>query len=82
MSRLTLADVLTQARQLPLAEQARLTTILDRERSLRLVALLDEWAADESGYEDEAWPQLQATLDAERERLGMSRLFADRDHSV
>lgn len=77
MSTQTLADVLVQARQLSLVEQAQLTTILDRERSLRLVTLLDEWAVDESGYEDEAWPQLQAALDAERERLGMRSLFDD-----
>ncbi|MBP1465291.1 hypothetical protein EYB53_006200 [Candidatus Chloroploca sp. M-50] len=81
MTAITLADILGQARQLPLAEQARLTSILDRERALRLIELLDEWAADESGYEDETWTQLQAALDDERTRLGMRSLFNDADHS-
>lgn len=82
MTAVTLERVLAQARQLPLAEQARLTTILDRERALRLVELLDEWAADESGYEDEAWPELQAALDDERRLLGMRSLFDGPDHSA
>jgi hypothetical protein len=29
-------------------------------------ALLDEWAADESGYEDEAWPRVKKAIDDNR----------------
>jgi hypothetical protein len=82
MTTVTLEAVLAQARRLPLAEQARLTTILERERAMRLVELLDEWAADNSGYEDEAWPQLQSALDDERRRLDMRRLFDAPDYSA
>jgi len=71
----TLETVLHQARRLPLADQARLTEILERERAARLIQTLDEWAADESEYEDEAWPELKANLDEERRRLGMQGLF-------
>jgi hypothetical protein len=29
----------------------------------RLFSLLDEWLADESGYDEETWPQLKEALD-------------------
>lgn len=35
--------------------------------------LLDEWMADESGYDEEAWPELKEALD--RDRLGYRKLF-------
>ena len=38
-----------------------------------VIALLDEWMADESGYDEEMWPQIQAAL--ERDRLSSRRLF-------
>jgi len=37
--------------------------------------LLDEWMADESGYDEETWPELKAAL--ERERLSSRPLFDD-----
>lgn len=82
MTAVTLEIVLAQARRLPLPEQARLTTILERERALRLIEMLDEWAADDSGYEDETWPQLQFALDEERRLIGMGSLFNGPDHSA
>ncbi len=60
MATVTLETVLVQARQLPLEDQARLTAILERERALRLATILDEWAADESGYDETAWPDSAA----------------------
>jgi hypothetical protein len=75
MSAITLESVLRQARRLPLADQARLTSILERERAERLIHVLDEWADDESGYEEETWQELKAALDHERDQLGMQRLF-------
>lgn len=32
------------------------------ERAARLGRLLDEWMADESGYDEATWPELQAAL--------------------
>jgi hypothetical protein len=31
-----------------------------------LLLLLNEWMADESGYEEQNWPELKRFLDAER----------------
>ena len=39
------------------------------------VQLLDEWMADETGYDEETWPELKAAL--ERERLSSRPLFDD-----
>lgn len=75
MTAVTLEAVLTQARLLSLEEQARLTSILARERALRLVAILDEWAADASGYDEAAWPELMTALDERRREAGAQGLF-------
>lgn len=37
------------------------------------IRLLDEWMADESGYDEETWPELKEALD--RDRLGYRKLF-------
>ncbi len=39
----------------------------------RFRKLLDEWMADDSGYDEEAWPELKDALD--RDRLGYRKLF-------
>ena len=44
-----------------------------RAGALKAIALLDEWMADESGYDEEMWPQIQAAL--ERDRLSSRSLF-------
>lgn len=41
--------------------------------------LLDEWMADDSGYDEEAWPELKDALD--RDRLGYRKLFPQ-DHAI
>jgi hypothetical protein len=38
-----------------------------------LNALLDEWMADESGYDEATWPKLEAAL--EQDRLSSRKLF-------
>ena len=43
-----------------------------RERD-GLIALLDSWMADESGYDEETWPALKRDLD--RNRLGYRKIF-------
>jgi hypothetical protein len=75
MVAITLEAVLEQARQLQPDEQEQLLTILEQERVARLDNLFDAWRNDTSGYEDEAWPELQAALDRTRAELGMRKLF-------
>jgi hypothetical protein len=41
----------------------------------RVLALLKSWLADDSGYDEETWPQLKRALDEERDRVGARRLF-------
>jgi hypothetical protein len=67
--------LLEQARQLQPDEREQLLTILEQERVARLEKLFEKWRNDTSGYEDEAWPELQAALDRTREELGMRKLF-------
>ena len=38
-----------------------------------VIALLDEWLQDESGYDEETWPELKEALD--RDRLSKRKLF-------
>lgn len=37
------------------------------------IALLDEWLDDQSGYDEEAWPELKSDLD--KHRLSARKLF-------
>lgn len=46
-----------------------------RARLERITALLDEWMADETGYDEETWPDLKEVLD--RDRPSSRRLFVD-----
>jgi hypothetical protein len=41
----------------------------------RLLALVDKWAADDSGYEESIWPELRKAL--EEDRLSDRPLFAE-----
>ncbi len=40
-----------------------------------VIRLLDKWMADESGYDEETWPELKAAL--QRNRLSSRPLFND-----
>lgn len=46
-------------------------------QAAKVLALLQTWLDDESGYDEEAWPELKKALDAERDRVGARRLFDD-----
>jgi hypothetical protein len=39
------------------------------------IALLASWLNDDSGYDEEAWPELKEALDRERARVGARGLF-------
>lgn len=75
MTSVTLDTVLSQARRLSLEDQAQLAKILERERLEQLIDTLDEWMADESGYDEATWPDVANALDRARNQLGMRRLF-------
>jgi hypothetical protein len=47
-----------------------------RERNRRGLALLEEWMADESGYDERVWPEIKAALNANRGSQER-RLFVD-----
>jgi hypothetical protein len=44
-------------------------------QAARVIALLQSWLDDESGYDEETWPALKKALDEERHRVGARRLF-------
>ena len=46
-----------------------------KERARKLMQLLDEWMADESGHDEEMWPKLKAVL--EQDRISTRPLFRD-----
>src|SRR5947209_627594 len=46
-----------------------------RERAEKVIQLLDEWMADESGHDEEMWPKLKAVL--EEDRLSSRPLFRE-----
>ena len=46
-----------------------------RERYKKAIALLEEWLADESGYDEETWPEIRGGI--ERARSSSRRRFSD-----
>ena len=40
-----------------------------------VIRMLEEWLADESGYDEAAWPILREALNRERERIGARILY-------
>ncbi len=40
----------------------------------QLMALLDEWSADESGYEEETWDNLKNAIDQKHTQISDRRL--------
>lgn len=46
-----------------------------RERYRKVAALIDEWSNEESGYDEEAWPRLKASI--EENRLSYRKRFED-----
>jgi hypothetical protein len=47
----------------------------ESERVRKLLQLLDEWMADESGHDEEMWPKLKAVL--EQDRISSRPLFRE-----
>jgi hypothetical protein len=66
-------------------KQAAITAALDRinqiepqtQKSSRVIALLQTWLKDLSGYDERTWPALKTALNQERARRKAQRLFDD-----
>jgi len=48
---------------------------LNSEQVNKVIDLLNEWMNDESGYDEETWPELKVALDKERDIISAERLF-------
>ena len=55
--------------------QKSLLEPLTAEQKDRAIAMLNEWMHDESGYDEDAWPELKEALNRERDAVGARRLF-------
>ena len=56
-------------------QQQEAVQMTPQESAERMRCLFAEWIADESGYDEETWPQLKKALD--EDRLSARPLFAD-----
>jgi hypothetical protein len=50
---------------------------LDQETVNQVVQMLDDWMADESGYDEATWDDLKLALNQGREDVGARRLFVE-----
>ena len=57
------------------AQPAVNTTAAQRAKNQAAIRMLEEWMADESGYDEETWPVLKEALD--RDRLSSRKLFPE-----
>ncbi len=64
---------LTPRRAVLISEAQQLAEI--RKRNAAALKLLDEWLADESGYDERVWPKLKQALEEERRASGERSLF-------
>ncbi len=48
---------------------------MTEEQKQELLKMMEEWASDESGYDEEIWPKLKEALEADRS--SSRKLFAD-----
>ena len=44
-------------------------------KAKHVIALFKSWLRDESGYDEEAWPELKQALNQQRRRVGARSLF-------
>lgn len=54
------------ARQVYSKENHPDTPTAEQQQKQRLLHQLDEWLADDSGYDEETWPKLKAALEQDR----------------
>ena len=65
------------------SQQAAISATLDRinqiepqtPKAAKVIAILQGWLTDKSGYDEKTWPALKTALNQERARRGAQRLF-------
>jgi hypothetical protein len=60
---------------LPVSSESAPSLIREPSDPAEIIKLLDEWLADDSGYDEAVWPELKESL--ERNRQGSRKLFRD-----
>ncbi len=64
--------LLDDSSKLPEGAEVRVE-LIEASKCRSAIALLDQWLEDQSGYDEEAWPELKTELD--EHRLSSRRLF-------
>jgi hypothetical protein len=66
-------DALDRAGKLAVLAFSRRLRVGENRPNDAAIRLLDEWMADDSGYDEETWPELKEALDRNRREPGQYR---------
>ena len=66
-------DALDRAGKLAVLDFSRRLRVGENRPNVAAIRLLDEWMADDSGYDEETWPELKEALDRNRREAGQYR---------
>jgi hypothetical protein len=66
-------DALDRAGRLAVLDFSRRLKKGERRPNVAALRLLDEWMADDSGYDEESWPELKEAIDRNRREAGQYR---------
>jgi hypothetical protein len=66
-------DALDRARKLAVLNFSRRLRVGENRPNVAAIRLLEEWMADDSGYDEETWPELKEALDRNRRKAGQYR---------
>lgn len=66
-------DTLDRDGKLAVLDFSRTLKKEEQRPNLAAISLLDEWMADDSGYDEETWPELKEALDRNRRGGGQYR---------
>jgi hypothetical protein len=66
-------DALDRDGKLAVLDFSRRLKKREKHPNLAAIRLLDEWMADDSGYDEETWPELKEALDRNRREAGQYR---------
>jgi hypothetical protein len=66
-------DALDREGKLAVLDFSRRLNRGEHRPNVAAISLLDEWMADDSGYDEETWPELKEALDRNRREAGQYR---------
>jgi hypothetical protein len=66
-------DALDRAGKIAVLDFSRRLRVGENRPNFAAMRLLDEWMADDSGYDEETWPELKEALDRNRREAGQYR---------